>query len=155
MIIRKVSFLVLLVLLISGAAWAWEGKCIAVISGDIIRVQHKTEAEYIRLYGIDCPDKGQAYWVDAKRFTSSMISGMNVKVLPVGTDKYGNTAAWVYAAGRNLNHDLAGVGLAWQDILTAPDNPELKKLQAEARENKRGLWQDPKPIAPWEYRKKK
>ncbi|MBN2297463.1 MAG: thermonuclease family protein [Deltaproteobacteria bacterium] len=155
MIFRKTSLLVLMLTLISSSSWAWEGKCVAVISGDIIKVMHNGEAEYIRLYGIDCPDKGQAYWVDAKRFTANMVSGKNIDVLPVDKDNYGNTVAWIHAGGRNLNHYLAGTGLAWHDILTAPDNPELKKLQAEAREAKRGLWQHPKPVAPWVYRKTK
>ncbi len=154
MIIKKASLLVLILLLVSCAAWAWEGTCVAVISGDIIKVMHGGEAELIRLYGIDCPDRGQAYWVEAKLFTSGMVLEKQVRILPVDNDRFGNTVAWVYTGGRNLNHDLAGTGLAWHDILNAPDNPELKKLQAEAQVGKRGLWQDPRPTAPWIYRKK-
>lgn len=155
MSIRKACLLSLMLVLISGSSWAWEGKCIAVISGDMIKVMHNGRAELIRLYGVDSPDKGQAYWIDAKRFTSSLVSGEHVEILPVGKDAYGNTVAWVHTKGRNLNHYLAGTGLAWHDIINAPDNPELKKLQAEAQGEKRGLWQNPRPTAPWIYRKNK
>ncbi|HHO75440.1 MAG TPA: nuclease, partial [Deltaproteobacteria bacterium] len=147
MIIRKAPLIVLILTLICGMSWAWEGKCIVVIDGDTIKVMNNGESEHIRLYGIDCPDYGQAYWKEAKQFTYNMVFGKYVKILPVDTDKYGRTVAWVHAGGRNLNYDLVAVGLAWHYILTAPDNPELEKLQTEAQQGTRGLWQHPRPTA--------
>ena len=35
----------------------------------------------------------------------------------------------------------------------APGNAELEKLESEAREAQRGLWADPQPVPPWEWRK--
>ena len=147
---------VCIIIFLSSLSWAWEGKCVGVEDGDTIKVMHDGKAERIRLYGIYCPEKGQAYGKDAKQFTSDMVFGKTVHILAVDTDRYGRTVAWVYIrgrGGRNLNHDLVGVGLAWHYVQYAPDNPELKKLQADARKNKRGLWQDPRSIPPWEYRK--
>ena len=37
------------------------GKVVAVIDGDTIEVLHDNKPEGIRLYGIDCPEKGQAF----------------------------------------------------------------------------------------------
>ena len=37
------------------------GKVLGVLDGDTIEVLHNTHAERIRLNGIDCPEKGQAY----------------------------------------------------------------------------------------------
>ena len=34
-------------------------------------------------------------------------------------------------------------------------DPELAKAEAAAKEAKKGLWVDPDPIPPWEWRKKK
>ncbi len=155
MILRKASVIVCIFVLVSSLTWAWEGKCVGVSDGDTIKVMHEEEAERIRLYGIDCPERGQAYGQKAKQFTSDMTFGKIVDVLPVDTDRYGRTVGWVHVGGRNLNHDLVGVGLAWHYKQYAPDNPELKKFQAEAQKGKRGLWGDPKPIAPWEYRRSK
>ena len=37
----------------------------------------------------------------------------------------------------------------------APGDHELERLEKSARENKRGLWADPDPIPPWEFRRKR
>ena len=36
----------------------------------------------------------------------------------------------------------------------APGNAELEQLESEAREAQRGLWADPQPVPPWEWRKR-
>jgi len=35
----------------------------------------------------------------------------------------------------------------------APGDTTLKRLEAEAREGRKGLWVDPGPVPPWMYRK--
>jgi micrococcal nuclease len=54
--------------------------------------------------------------------------------------------------GRNLNHEIVRAGFAWWFQRYALTDTELKKLEAEAREARRGLWADPKPVPPWEWR---
>jgi hypothetical protein len=44
-------------------------------------------------------------------------------------------------------------GLAWWYRKYAPGNVAFEKLEAEAKGDKRGLWADPNPIPPWDYRK--
>ena len=44
------------------------------------------------------------------------------------------------------------MGWAWVYEDYAKD-PELKSLQVQAKQKKRGLWQDPSPLAPWAWRK--
>src|SRR5262249_24947428 len=43
-----------------------------------IEVLHNTRAERIRLNGIDCPEKGQAYGNRAKQATSELVFGKQV-----------------------------------------------------------------------------
>jgi endonuclease YncB( thermonuclease family) len=45
----------------AGIAADFEGKVIGVLDGDTIEVLHEKKTERIRLYGIDCPEKGQAF----------------------------------------------------------------------------------------------
>ncbi len=54
--------LVLAVLVLSpGLLWAWSGKVVGVTDGDTITLLHAGREEKIRLYGIDCPEKRQAF----------------------------------------------------------------------------------------------
>jgi len=55
--------------------------------------------------------------------------------------------------GRNLNQEIVKAGFAWWFRRYAPEDKELERLEAEAREAKRGLWVDPEPVPPWEFRK--
>ncbi|MGH9693874.1 MAG: thermonuclease family protein [Bryobacteraceae bacterium] len=54
----------------------------------------------------------------------------------------------------NVNHTLVKDGWGWWYQKYAPENAELGKLEAEAREAKHGLWADPHPVPPWEWRKR-
>ncbi len=45
-------------------------------------------------------------------------------------------------------------GLAWHHRYYSRD-PELAKLEFEARSKKVGLWKEPDQIAPWKWRKNK
>ena len=58
-----------------------------------------------------------------------------------------------FADGRNLSQELVKAGLAWHDEQYAPHDTVLQQLQAEAQAAKRGLWSDPRPTPPWEWRK--
>ena len=42
-------------------------------------------------------------------------------------------------------------GYAWHFKKYSSDK-EYDKIETEARENKRGLWQDKNPVAPWTWR---
>ena len=54
--------------------------------------------------------------------------------------------------GRVLNQELVKAGFAWWYRRYAPDDETLVQLEREAREAKRGLWADPDPLPPWEWR---
>ena len=70
----------------------------------------------------------------------------------VGKDRYGRTIAWIYVNGVSLNKELLKAGLAWHYKRYSKDR-DLAILEAEARAKKIGLWSDPNPIPPWEWRR--
>ena len=47
----------------------FSGPAVSALDGDTIDVLHNGQAERIRLSGIDCPEKGQAFGKKAKQFT--------------------------------------------------------------------------------------
>ena len=71
-----------------GLAAEFTGKVVGVTDGDTIEVLHNGRAERIRLNGIDCPEKGQAYGKRAKQATSELVFGKEVKLQTYGKDQY-------------------------------------------------------------------
>jgi len=134
-------------------AGEFSGKVVRVIEGDTLEVMYKGVAERVRLNGIDCPERGQAYGNHAKKFTSQRVFGKQVTVKTYGLDQGRRTKGEVILpGGMSLNHELVKAGLAWWNRKSAPHDETLKRLEEEARDKKRGLWADPAPVPPWCYR---
>jgi hypothetical protein len=57
----------------------------------------------------------------------------------------------VYAGGLDVNAEQLKRGMAWVYLQYNRDK-SLLALEQEARGAKRGLWTDPNPTPPWEYR---
>jgi endonuclease YncB( thermonuclease family) len=131
----------------------WSGKVVGISDGDTIRVMHRGRETKIRLFGVDCPERDQAFGNKARRFTSHMVFRKVVEVQEVDKDSYGRTVAWVSVDGKSLNKELLRAGLAWWYTYYAENEHELGQLEAEARENKIGLWSAPNPIPPWDFRR--
>jgi endonuclease YncB( thermonuclease family) len=49
------------------------GRVVSVLDGDTIEVLLNTHPERVRLSGIDCPEKGQAFGKRAKQATSGLV----------------------------------------------------------------------------------
>lgn len=132
----------------------WEVKVVGIADGDTITVLHDGRERKIRLYGIDCPEKGQSFGKRAKQFTSNMVFNKSVDVRPVTSDRYGRTVAWVYANGMCLNEELLRAGMAWHYKKYSSDS-KLAELEAEARQRTAGLWSIPGAVPPSDFRQGK
>jgi len=133
----------------------WTGKAIGVTDGDSITVLRGQTQVKIRLYGIDCPEKGQPWGKRAKQFTEDQCLGQTVLVFGRDTDRYGRLVAEIMLPSqRILNHELLKAGLAWWYEKYAPEASLYRLLEKQARRERVGLWADPEPVAPWEWRKK-
>ena len=124
-----------------------------VADGDTITLLHDGMGERIRLHGIDCPEKRQAFGNRAKQFTSKLVFGTTVTVQVVDRDRYGRTVGEVFLEdGRSLNRELVKAGFAWWYRRYAPNDETLAQLEREARGAQRGLWADPHAVPSWEWR---
>lgn len=144
--------IVMLLLLAAAPVHGWSGHVSGVADGDTISVLHEGRAVKIRLYGIDSPEKHQAFGQKAKTFTSQLAFGKVVEVDSVTRDRYGRTVAWVHVGGRCLNEEILRAGYAWHFKRYSRDR-HLAELELQARAARAGLWGDPAPVAPWEFRK--
>ena len=145
---------VALLVLIPSLCLGWSGKVVKVADGDTITVLHDGEQERIRLYGVDAPEKDQAFGQESKEFTASLVAGREVEVQRKDTDRYGRTVALVTVNGRSLNDSLVQEGYAWVYRQYCKESFCSTWLHEEnaARSTKKGMWNDPHIIPPWEFR---
>ena len=148
--------LFIVLLLFSAPAFSFTALVVSVKDGDTIEVLSHGRATRIRLHGIDCPEKRQAYGTRAKLATAVLTFGQAVTIHPYEKDKYGRLVADVILPNQNnVNQLLVKDGWCWWYRKYAPDDAVLETLETEARQTKRGLWMDPNPVPPWVYRKTK
>lgn len=96
-------------------------------NGDTIEVLHNQHLERIRLSGIDCPEKRQAYGKKAKQAASALVFGEEVTLQTHGFEKYGRTLANVLLPDcTNVNHELVKDGWCWWYRKYAPGTVTLE-----------------------------
>lgn len=156
--IMKKYFLILLIFLTASSLYcqnSFFGKVIGIKDGDTVVVLDSLNNQTtLRLAEVDCPEKNQAFGTKAKQFTSDQIYLKIVKYIVTDVDRYGRSIAKIYYNNNKyLSEEIIKNGFGWQykkysiSIL-------LAKLEEEARKNKRGLWIDPNPIYPSDWRRK-
>lgn len=129
------------------------GVCSRVSDGDtLILTQPGRQEITIRLHGIDAPEKAQDYGKAAQERLSELVSGKTIRVVTRSTDRYGRVIARVYRDELDINLTLVQEGCAWHYVRYAPHALELAEAETLACAGKAGLWQNPAPIPPWEYR---
>lgn len=132
------------------------GKVIHIADGDtydLLTADKKTIR--VRMDGIDAPERSMAFYKVSKNYLSELCMNKRIKIVKTDTDRYGRVVAFSYLEnGKELGHEMVKAGMAWHFKKYNSDN-DLAKLEIEARKAKRGLWIDPKPVPPWEYRKLK
>jgi endonuclease YncB( thermonuclease family) len=130
------------------------GKVIGVKDGDTIDLYYNEKKLTIRLAHIDCPEKKQPYGQVAKQFVSVKCFGQIVTIQH--NNEYDRSKRLIgeviLANGQNLNKELVKEGLAWH-FKKYSDDRTYAALEQEARKQHIGLWSEPNPVAPWEWRK--
>ncbi len=131
-----------------------KGRVTGVLDGDsIIILDESGEKHTIRLFGIDTPERGQPHADTARNAMRKLATGKQAGVVSVGRDRYTRTVATVYVEGDNINLAMVKNGHAWWYRRYAPHDRLLEAAEKEAREAQRGLWAEPDPVPPWEWRR--
>jgi endonuclease YncB( thermonuclease family) len=138
-----------------------EGKVVRVADGDTITLllEDRTQVN-IRFSGIDAPEKGQAWGQRSRQSMSSLAAGRYARAYVGKRDRYGRGVAIVVIDGRDVGLEQLRRGMAWTYTRYLGELPYREQglyLQAEreARDARRGLWSDPRPQEPWDWRRQK
>jgi endonuclease YncB( thermonuclease family) len=131
-------------------------KVVGIKDGDTVVLLMDGKEQTIRLGHVDCPESKQPFGRRAKQFTSDMCFGEYVTLQVDEKNKYDRNkrliAEIILANGRNVNKELVKNGLAWHFVQYSKDE-EYAALEVEARKSRYGVWSQPDPIAPWDWRK--
>jgi endonuclease YncB( thermonuclease family) len=129
---------------------AW--RVVTVHDGDTVTCADPAgREEKIRLVGIDAPEYHQPYGRAARETLAAKLAAGGVRVESTARDQHGRLLATLFVGDRDINRELVADGLAWTFGGFAPDEG-LLALEAEARRQRRGLWADPHPVAPADWR---
>jgi endonuclease YncB( thermonuclease family)/methylphosphotriester-DNA--protein-cysteine methyltransferase len=135
-----------------------EGKVVRVSDGDTVTVLDKDNKQYkIRLAGIDAPESKQDYGQVSKDNLAKLVFGKQVTVLWDKVDKYRRTVGKILVDGRDINIEQVKGGFAWHYKKYESEQPPEDRVtyaeaERQARAAKLGLWQDPNPTPPGEWR---
>jgi endonuclease YncB( thermonuclease family) len=132
------------------------GRVVRVADGDTVSILDGSNTQHkVRLYGIDTPERDQPYGNAAKKALRQLVDEQPVGVVIVETDSYGRIVGTLYQGGRNINAAMVASGHAWWYQYYAPHEHLLQAAQQQARAKKLGLWAEPNPVAPWDWRRNK
>lgn len=153
----------------SAHAQSLTGVVVGVSDGDTITLLDQSKRQHkIRVAGIDAPERKQPFGQRSKEYLSALVYTKEVVVLGDKADRYGRTVAKIMVAKSDCTlpacprTEDAGLrqiqaGLAWWYRKYAKeqlpqDRARYETAEAKARANGAGLWSEPDPVPPWEWR---
>jgi len=149
------------------------GRIVSVTDGDTVVMQTARtggqKQARIRLASIDAPEMGhgfgltprpsQPYGAAAQKFLADLVQGRVIIARCFEEDHYrrhvcdlpldGNTGK------QTASRRLVEAGMAWANQEAGGKflrDPALLTLERQARAARRGLWREPRPVAPWQWR---
>ncbi len=128
------------------------GRVVTVHDGDTVTVATATGRIKVRLVGIDSPELGQKWASQARDFTASLVLNKTVVVETTGSDQYGRLLGDIRVDGVDVNEAIVRKGMAWRYDLGGADS-QIVAAERAARAEHAGLWTDPSPIPPWQWRR--
>jgi endonuclease YncB( thermonuclease family) len=161
-----------LIALVCAPAWAedWQAQVVAVIKGDTLVLSLPSKAQHtVRLSAVEAPELDQAHGNAARQRLQGLALNKTVRVQWTKRDAFGRVLGKVFAepspcptpCDKSLDLGLSQLeaGLAWWSPTerreqTLLDQGYYEYAQFDARSRRIGLWIDPEPVPPWEWRKK-
>jgi micrococcal nuclease len=121
--------------------------------GDTVKIDDGQRQYKLRITDIDAPERNQRYGKQARRTLMKLCKQADVKVTFTGIDKYQRELGYLTCNNTSASEYLIEQGFAWFNVRYS-GNWTLQAAENEARQAKRGLWKQKKPMPPWEWRQK-
>ena len=107
-----------------------------------------------RLIFIDAPEMPQPFGPQARDFALAMTTNRLSDVQVKGVDRYGRPLVIIEPhLSESVNFNLVFHGLAWAYRLPRNKHTPYSIAERYAKKHKRGLWSNPSPTPPWNWRK--
>jgi endonuclease YncB( thermonuclease family) len=84
-----------------------KARVVNVLSGDTLIVSIDHQAEIVQLYGVECPERGEAGWLKARDYTEQLVLYKQIVLEPVGAQRAGTIQAKVYVGELCINDAVA------------------------------------------------
>jgi len=137
---------------VAGSAALIVGLVVAIADGDTLTVLNEDFQQIkVRLAEIDAPEKKQPFGSRSRQSLGEICHEKRAEVRVIDINRYKRIVGRVSCDGVDANAAQVRRGMAWVYDRYAKDKT-LYRLQDEARSAGRGLWAEPTPIAPWEWR---
>ncbi|MFM8893505.1 MAG: thermonuclease family protein, partial [Planctomycetia bacterium] len=134
----------------AGSQHLW--RVVGVHDGDTLTcLDESNQQQKVRLAEIDAPEIGQDYGKVSREVLAEMVFGKTVDVTEEGKDRYGRWIGHLSLGGVDVNRQMIASGNAWHYVDYSRDT-SLAALEAQARSQRLGLWAQPNPVAPWDFR---
>ncbi|NCY02999.1 MAG: nuclease [Planctomycetia bacterium] len=128
-------------------------RVVGVHDGDTVTcLDESNQQQKVRLASIDAPEIGQDYGKVSREVLAEMVFGKTVEVTDEGKDRYGRWIGRLTSGGVDVNRQMVATGNAWHYADYSRDT-SLAALQSQAQSQRLGLWAQPDPVAPWDFRK--
>ena len=141
---------------VSADASSLFGKVVEVNSGDVITISNLNRPVRVKLMGVDAPEMNQVFGDVAKKHLSDLVFEKSVLVEYAGIAADSSLTGRVLLNDADIGAQMIRDGAAWFDSSNgnrlSPTNREVyEQSEQAARNEKRGLWQQENPVAPWEF----
>jgi len=134
-----------------------QAKVVEVQSGNTLIVSNTNRPVHVRLKSVVPPEAGQPFSDTARDHLKVLVFDKTVTVEYTHLAD-GYLEARVLLNGVDIGSQMLRDGVAWYDHATDYQLDESDRnlyalCEQAARAEKRGLWQDDSPLAPWDYRR--
>ena len=146
-----------LIIWTSAGATDLSGQVIEVIDGNTISLKSLSHTIKVRLLAVAPPSPSQPYADVARQHLADLILRKYVVLRYTGIGEQGHLVGRVLLEQTDINAQMLRDGVAWYyqpeaTDLSAADRELYPACEKAARSERRGLWQDQSPTAPWAFR---